>query len=144
MTRKQLNKKTNPLLLCGVIFFLSLIAGIAVGFTGDTHPRIGAFAIVLLVIAAIPLSVWYWRRLDETAREAQKFAWFWGSTLSLLVGMLIYAGVVLVAGLNETQPAFYAAGDNPNDAFMDGVATVLGLQVTGYAVIWVFWWLRMR
>src|SRR6185436_14398669 len=46
-----------------------------------------------VVTLGIPLLGWaaliYWRNVDEAAREAHKFAWFWGGTGGMLLGLPI-------------------------------------------------------
>lgn len=87
---------------------------------------------MIVTLAAI---LWYWRGIDEAAREAHKWAWWWGGT----GGMTIGAIVLLTMQLRELDlPAF-----GPS-AFASGMMAILLLQVTGYALAWAFWWLRNR
>src|SRR5512139_1580297 len=41
-------------------------------------------ASILVIVAMFAASVVYWRNIDEAAREAHKFAWFWGGTGGML------------------------------------------------------------
>ncbi len=42
-------------------------------------------ALMLALVLALGLlgAVSYWRRLDEAAREAHKFAWYWGGSVGV-------------------------------------------------------------
>jgi hypothetical protein len=87
---------------------------------------------MMVTLAAI---LWYWRGIDEAAREAHKWAWWWGGTGGMTVGAI----VLLTMQLRELDlPAF-----GPS-AFASGMMAILLLQVTGYALAWAFWWLRNR
>src|SRR5215469_18758559 len=59
--------------------------------------------------AAMAWALWflwlYWRRLDEAAREAQKFAWFVGS-----IGALIVTGPIMLFFRLGALPLPHGAG----------------------------------
>ena len=96
----------------------------------------------LLAAAAtlgIPLMGWamwvHWRNVDEAAREAHKFAWFWGGTGGMLLGlplMILTTSAKLEALFGARAPSEWVAG---------GLLAMLALQITGYAVTWAGWWL---
>ena len=93
-----------------------------------------------VVAAAVGLGIWgslaVWRILDEAAREAHKWAWYWGSSLGVVLALPLFI-------LGE-QSADYRARLGIGAGFDDGVMTVLGLEVVCYALAWVFWWARRR
>ena len=93
---------------------------------------------VLLVLAIFASFIVYWRNIDEAAREAHKFAWFWGSVAGMLV-VLPFAVVTsaehLVAMFGPHSPAEWALG---------GVMALLIAQMAGYGLVWAGWWLRQR
>ena len=77
------------------LYALALFAlGAAVGLMGkrlgmDANPAVAAVVLGLLVVIAVGGTVLYWRRLDEAAREAHKFAWYWGGSLGLGASVLL-------------------------------------------------------
>lgn len=120
------------------------------------------FAIMLAVVYAIRLSgversVWltltialawgvpvswlvlkYWRGIDEAAREAQKWAWFWGGTL----GGAVSAVAVLLPQFRQVE--LFPVGATPADLMGYGVAVVMGSQLAGFFAAWIFWWWSKR
>ena len=76
----------------------------------------------------------YWRAIDEAAREAQKWAWFWGGSAGMAVGL-----VTMI-----TQPrwviATFADGPDPVDVLHAGALVLIAAQLIGFFVAWVFWW----
>lgn len=93
---------------------------------------------VLLIFAVFAASVVYWRNIDEAAREAHKFAWFWGGVGGLLLMLPIIVLVSperLVAMFGERSPADWLTG---------GMMALLIAQLTGYGLVWAIWWLRQR
>ena len=93
---------------------------------------------ILLIFAVFAASVVYWRNIDEAAREAHKFAWFWGGVGGLLLMLPIIVLVSperLVAMFGERSPADWLTG---------GMMALLIAQLTGYGLVWAIWWLRQR
>lgn len=87
-------------------------------------------------------SVLWWRRLDEAAREAHKFAWYWGASIGMAaaaVGFVVLTSqdaVLITTGWN---------GRTTPQAFVElGVIGVLVPQVIGYVVAWAGWWISKR
>jgi len=97
-------------------------------------------ALVLVILIGVGgwLTSMYWRQLDEAAREAHKWAWFWGGNaviLPLMVGFLLLSerpelDVPLWPGFDEGPAGYVATG---------GMITLFAL-VFGYSVAWLFWW----
>lgn len=82
--------------------------------------------------------VWlYWRRLDEAAREAQKFAWFVGSILAIV----LTAPVMLLFRLG-ILPLPHAAA--PGVYFGLGWASLMVAQFFGFLIAWAAWWWAKR
>lgn len=102
------------------------------------RPLLVVLAFVLMVVASWS-SLIYWRNLDEAAREAHKFAWFWGASAGMIVAIPVMA--LLSAGWLEA-----VSGPLPTNSWMmAGMMTMLGLQVVGYGVAWAgWWWMRRR
>ncbi|MBB4799724.1 hypothetical protein HNP32_003484 [Brevundimonas bullata] len=106
-------------------------------------PQLG----VVLLAAAVAVfsaihSLHWWRALDEAAKEAHKWAWWWGGNLGLVVGG---AGVVAATlmGLDvNLLPAFVQRSDAALVA--TGVLGVFAAQAVGYGLAWCGWWMARR
>ena len=88
---------------------------------------------------AIPLMGWamlvHWRNVDEAAREAHKFAWFWGGTGGMLLGL-----PVMALTTSAKLEALFGSRE-PSEWVMGGLLAMLVLQLAGYGVTWAGWWL---
>ena len=74
---------------------LSLGFGAVLAIFGAMSRDAGPLALVLMALVVTGLSalaVWltskYWGRIDEAAREAHKWAWFWGGNIALVPVMV--------------------------------------------------------
>lgn len=102
-----------------------------------------ALALALLAAAAITLKfcVDWWRFVDEAAREAHKFAWYWGGSLGLGA-----AGGLAMVFQREPQHLPQAFDFFTGDAglFAAGVLACIACQMVGYLIAWAGWWLVRR
>lgn len=123
-----------------------LLSGFTAGVTTgviialDGRGPLSVVGIGLAVGFALSVLAWlcvtWWARLDEAAREAHKWAWWWGGTAGTAL-----AGVVLVT-LQRTAFADTATvGPHALDSLAAGVVTVLICQLIGYLIAWAWWWL---
>lgn len=138
-------RRLSALQFFGLMLLMAAVAGGLLGLAGDSEGLGDGLRGAVVMTVGLGLAVgalwfcWaYGRRLDEAAREAHKFAWYWGGSAGLLftgigLGMLT-ADPSLALGLRppETTPAEWIV--------LGGVVTV-GLQVVGYVVTWIGWWL---
>jgi hypothetical protein len=93
---------------------------------------------LVIVVALFWVSVIYWRNIDEAAREAHKFAWFWGGTGGMLV-------ILPIATLISTERLVAVLGPHdPGEWVAFGFASLLIAQLLGYGLVWTGWWLRQR
>lgn len=93
-------------------------------------------------------AVYAWIRLDETGKEAHKFAWFWGGAFALLAALLIAIGVLTTPFFAEPVNAIIASymrdrGEGQT-GFALGVLTAALIQIVGYGLVWTGWWLSAR
>ena len=99
--------------------------------------------LALAAVAAIGVGGWvtviYWRNVDEAAREAHKFAWFWGGSGGLLLALPILA----LLDTPKLEALFGASGD-PARWVCFGAFGLLLLQMAGYGLVWAGWWLSRR
>jgi len=129
----------------GALVVVGFVGGLGVGFlSGQTGP--GALAATVgLITATMAVAlggcVWWWARLDEAAREAHKWAWWWGGTAGMAVGSVLLL-TVMMRGDAAAITAW--AGESPAQILGAGMMTILLFQVAGYTIAWATWWLRRR
>lgn len=121
-------------------------AGLAGGTTGFAVGMVEAMGLViprpLLAVGAVLViggliwaSLIYWRLLDEAAKEAHKFAWFWGGCGALL---LTVPAMLLI----DTRALEAMFGRHDADYWLvAGMQVVVLTQIAGYALAWSGWWL---
>lgn len=123
------------------------LLGVATGFSmaraaGLETPQGLKWAILLAsLVPAVWLTLVYWRRIDEAAREAQKTAWFWGGSAGAVVG---FPGVAWLISRDVTLGGLLPADASASALVQAGAVAVLGCQVIGFFVAWAIWWWRMR
>jgi hypothetical protein len=93
-------------------------------------------------------AIYAWVRLDETGKEAHKFAWFWGGAFALLAALLMALGVLTTPFFAEPVDAIIASymkdrGEGQT-GFAVGVLAAAFVQVIGYGLVWAAWWLSAR
>lgn len=126
-----------------VLFALGLGVGLAEDSLGlDSNPAAAMAVTTGLFVVGIGGAVLYWRRLDEAAREAHKFAWYWGGSAGLMVALAAFVGL-RAAGLDPLELGV-VGGDDPYDYFTLGVLGVTLSQIAGYTVAWAGWWIARR
>ena len=96
------------------------------------------YALLAVAPFMIVASVIYWRNIDEAAREAHKFAWFWGGSGSILLA----APLAMLVG--DRRLSALAGEHSPSEWFAIGVFSLLVFQLTAYVLVWAGWWLRQR
>jgi hypothetical protein len=100
----------------------------------------------LAAAAAVAFILWgtivYWRRLDEAAREAHKWAWFWGGSAGMCIGFVVLP-LLLASPPGLELPAYFDRTDPPGWV-ATGMGLILLLMTAGYALAWGWWWLRRR
>lgn len=126
------------------------IAALVVGFViGAGHALLEDAGIALptglltagggiMALAAFVGAVIYWRNIDEAAREAHKFAWFWGGSNTILLVLplpFMIGDARLIALMGQRSPTEWVA---------IGVVGLIAAQMVGYGLVWVGWWLRQR
>ncbi len=122
---------------------VAILAATGAAIFGDRPGWLGigihAAFIVVAMAAGMALCVWWWRGIDEAAREAHKSAWWWGGTGGMAVG-----GVVLLALILPEQGEAALEGASNQDLFAAGMGVIVTCQIVGYSLAWVVWWLRHR
>jgi hypothetical protein len=110
------------------------------------HAQASAWALtgvyVVTIVWAIIFTWLYWRRLDETAKEAQKFAWFYGA----LGGLFLTAPAIVLIRLDggEFLTALAPARAEPGAFFALGWLALVLAQAVGFFIVWAGWWRAKR
>jgi hypothetical protein len=98
---------------------------------------------ILVVTPAMVATCNYWRSIDEAAREAQKWAWFWGGSIGMAVGILAISiafvrpeWLDIAALLPEHATALHG--------MFVGAAAMIAAQLIGFVLAWAWWWARRR
>ena len=138
MTWIQTPNGRNVVLLAAAMAAM-FATGLVLGVSGDHLARPWRMAIAG---ASIIPSIWligrYWHALDEAAQEAQKWAWFWGGTIGLALGLV--AITIPQLGLAALAPA----GATPGQLMGLGGLMVSMSAVAGFLVAWAWWWMARR
>ena len=125
---------------------MGLVGGGLLGFfSSGTDTRVqgsgllswGICSVLLGLLAWI--TVMYWRRLDEAAREAHKWAWFWGGNVALVP--LVAGFAVLTANPGMAVPVLVGSQATPAAYLASGGMIVVLTLVAGYTMAWLYWWL---
>ena len=125
---------------------LSLGLGATVGIYAamSREASVGSLILMGLVVAGLmAVGVWlvamYWRRLDEAAREAHKWAWFWGGNVALLP--LIVGLFFLLERPDLQVPLWPGLQAGPAGYVATGGFIVVFTLLIGYSLAWLYWWL---
>ena len=125
--------------LTGAGFGALIAPDLVTGADVRTHPAMAPFLTVLMLGAGWATVVYY-RRLDEAALEAHKFAWLWGAQTGLF--LVAMAALLLLTRPDVELPAL--VGEDRTAAFVDGVFASVAAVAVGYGIAWAVWWLRKR
>lgn len=137
------SSKPPAWLLAGLAFAVGLAVGLGGKVLGFAHGPVGAGLLsATMCVAATPLMIAYWRHLDEAAREAHKFAWYWGGSAGLLAVVIAFS--VLTAPGAEMITADFMGAERPRQLLAKGILATILAQVVGYTVAWVGWWIARR
>ena len=128
--------------LFGLSFGFGAMLVVFAAMTRDAGPL--ALVLMATVVAGFSvLAVWltamYWRRIDEAAREAHKWAWFWGGNVALVPVMIGF--VMLLQRPDLGAPLWPGFEPTPAHYVATGGIIVILLLIIGYGLAWLFWWL---
>ena len=128
------------MIAAAVLAFLgwSVIKGLL--FLG--HPLAALLAMATVVSGALGASLLLRNRLDEVGRSAERFAWYWGgggATAWTMVVLLSYA----LAGAPWLDLILRGSWSRV-ELILLGALGLAAMQVMGFALVGVGWWLRRR
>jgi hypothetical protein len=142
--KRPLGLGAFALMLLGVAVLGGIAGGVG-GFLGDQAGGYGfavtTLAICLAMAVGFAACIWWWRGIDEAAREAHKWAWWWGGSAGMGVGGALLIGLSIRAE-DLAMPSNF--GSTPADIFVSGMMSILLFQLAGYVIAWAGWWLKHR
>ncbi len=124
----------------GVVGFVSSWRETELG-TENPSALLGWGLLIGLPLACL-VTIPYWMRLDEAAREAHKAAWLWGGGAAYTLAAM-GAALLAVSPIGATVPSILKRTDGAG-RFADGVLFTVVLQSFGYGAAWLIWWARKR
>lgn len=147
MSSKPLKPMGAPALVGMALgtLILGLVVGLGTAFLSELRGPLGLILTVVLLAGGMTGAIWlgigWWRRVDEAAREAHKWSWFWGGSCGMAVGLVCLL-TVSMRGADLPLPAWL--GETPQDLLVSGMMAILAFQVVGYLIAWTWWWLGQR
>ncbi len=140
--RRPLSSAARMWIILGVALVLGFASGGGYAVLEHFGLQPGPLTGVLMMMAVFGLiiagTVWWWIKADEAVREAHKWAWYWGGSIGMTVGIAIlvlngtYGGLLLPADVSQET------------AMTAGAALVLAPMLIGYGVAWFAWWISKR
>jgi len=159
-TRKTSSKKAMSGILWVILLLFGLIFGLGVfngymdaknGITGNAQPlengglHLGSYfwlilaSGVALALTSIPLSLVWWRTLDEGQKEAHKWAWIWGGA----AGLTLPAPLAVLCNITAAGE-FFDPSQSHEQFFFQAYMGIMICGLAGYGAAWVIWWWRHR
>lgn len=126
------------------------VIGVALGYIApelkdsEDAPRTIILIAAGLMLLVVPLSIVWWRSLDELAQEAHKSAFFWGGSTAL--GAIVVPLLLLVE--LGRRDSFDMSSLPGNIGYVLGLSAGAGLAIFavigGYFIAWLIFWWRKR
>jgi hypothetical protein len=109
--------------------------------TWGQAPSIGVVVLAAgLAVFLVLHTLYWWRSLDEAAKEAHKWAWWWGGNLGFIVG----GAAVVIAALNGVHLPPARVPHTDAALIAAGLIAALAAQAVGYTLAWCGWWVARR
>lgn len=101
------------------------------------------------MIWAAAMTMLHWKRLDEAARAAHRWAWYWGGSIGLAGAMIAAALMLVLPELASSAAAlthFIASPKYTTEqlALFSGVVLCGLAQAAGFLGAWIYWWAAKR
>ena len=132
-----------PLVIAFVAGFMQGHAGQEPDFAAAVPAIVSPIIIGAMVTALVVALVWM-RFIDEAAREAHKFAWYWGGLSGLATGGVFVILATLPQAASFDAQAMFGVRDDPAAYMALGATLLAAVMTAGYLVAWAAWWLKRR
>lgn len=139
----------------GTVVLLGAVFGIGVyqGYR-DAHlgaavgPEVPAWLLLVLLSGTMAGGIWigaiWMRSIDEAAREAHKWAWYWGGSCGMALGAVVALMSMLPQSADLIPPTLWEGRTDPAAYAATGAVLMVLLMIVGYTIAWIVWWLRRR
>lgn len=149
--RRRLPISSAQLIMLAAVLVAAVVGG-AIGFASGVNDARGGppiavrpwvgWGLLATLAFAVAVTLPYWRRLDEAAREAHKSAWLWGGGGGFTIAAAV-AGLLLLLPTGIALPSLSHRVDDAG-RIVDGVFLTILLESIGYGLLWLLWWSRRR
>ena len=134
------SRSPRTLVTAGLIIGGILLVGAMAALSGFLKsPLASGLLLAATVVISLALGLLWWSRIDEAAREAHKWAWWWGGSSGMVIGLI----PLLVFGTGPVDD-WIPQSLSPAAGFAGGILTVIACQVLGYLIAWIWWWISKR
>lgn len=104
---------------------------------------------VLAVLWGGAMTALHWKRLDEAARAAHRWAWYWGGSIGLMATMLSAVMMLVSPGFASSAVSLMSFMANPKFTpeqlhFFAGILFCGIAQGIGFLGAWIYWWTAKR
>lgn len=132
-----------------VYLVVAAVPALLIGFfAAALGPNAEGLAFLFIVAWAFAFALLHWHRIDESSREAHKFAFFWGAGFGLVLAVFAVplAGSTPAAGdlLDRIVAASYPRLPEGRAGFTIGVIFTAVAQMVGWMVVWAAWWMTKK
>lgn len=133
-----------------IFLFAAVIPIVAVLGLAPLLPRPVALTIAgAWVIWAGAMTFLHWSRLDEAARAAHRWAWYWGGTIgltaALIIGMVSLKAPVVTSIISQMGSFLVSDSTPPEQSYLFLGVMLCGVgQALGFAGAWLYWWAAKR
>lgn len=129
---------------------IAFIAGFMQGYAGQ-EPDIGSAVpaivspiIIGAMVTALVVALVWMRFIDEAAREAHKFAWYWGGLSGLATGGVFVILATLPQAASFDAQSLFGVRNDPAAYMALGATLLAAVMTAGYLLAWSAWWMKRR
>lgn len=149
--------QTMRTLITASVLVAGAICGGVIGYLDDVSDAGAVVAakpsmmLALMVALAVGFGVLcvvggrYWMAtLDEAAQEAHKWAWYWGGSIGMAVGLAGMLVLMLPSSRTLAIPSVLDGRTDPAAYLFTGALALLAPMMVGYLLSWAVWWWQRR
>jgi MFS family permease len=136
-----ITKQTRRKALTFAMFAGAALSGFAVRALGPMPPWALIIWIMVLIAVAFWIAMYCWSLLDEAQKEAHKWAWYWGGSFGLLIGLV---AMTLALRIDPHLVDAIKPNASPKRLVELGYGAAAFSTLIGYGVAWAAWWLKRR
>lgn len=136
-----MTKQNRKNALMALVLLGGAVLGVSLRWVVGLPPMIAVGAAVVSLGLLTWLAFYCWGLTDEVQKEAHKWAWYWGGSTGMLVGLV----GVLIALRIDPHLAEAIRPNGTSKTFVElGVMAGAGSTIIGYGLAWAAWWMTKR